>query len=202
MKTETKDIITIIKSRRSIRNYSNKQISKEDINKMLEAARWAPSAVNGQPWRFIVVSDPGIKKGVGNASKFFGVVNRHASDAAVIIAVCAKNKTSRWADMDCAIASQNIMLQAHSLGIGSCFLGVFNEEKIKQILQIPDKMKVVCLITLGYAKEKEKPPTRLDIKDIVFYNGYSKNKTNKYSKKIGTPKSGVLSVLSKLVKRR
>lgn len=202
MKTKTADILPIITSRRSIRSYTDKEIQQKDIITIIEAARWAPSAINGQPWRFIVVSDPDIKKQVGDASRFIGVVNRHASDASVIVVVCAKNKTSRWADMDCAIASQNIMLQAHSLGIGSCFLGVFNEEKIKQILHIPDKMKIVCLITLGYAKGDVKAPSRIDAKDIVYYNGYDTKNKSTSSKKIGKPKSGVLSVASKIIRKQ
>ncbi|MFO7676878.1 MAG: nitroreductase family protein [Thermoplasmatota archaeon] len=202
MKTKSNGILSLITSRRSIRRYTSQQLSQEDIKKIVEAGRWAPSAVNGQPWRFIVISDSGIKKQVGDASRFYKVVNRHASDAAVIIAVCAKNKTYRWADMDCAIASQTMMLQAHSLGIGSCFLGIFNEEKIKQILGLPEKMKVVNLITLGYPDGEGNAPPRLSFDDIVFYDGYDKNKKSGSMKEVVKPKSGVLSVLSRVVRKR
>lgn len=196
------NVLNIIKTRRSVRRYKSQEVPEECLNKILEAARWSPSAVNRQPWRFIVVRDKEIRKKLGDSARFYFVVNRQVSDAPVIIAVCAKDKEYKWAAMDCAMASQNIMLEAHSLGLGSCFIGGFDEGKVKEILGLPDKMKVFALITLGYPDGEVETPPRLEIDEIVFHNVYEQKDKSFGVKNILTPKSGTLSVIAKILKRK
>ncbi len=167
------DILNIIKTRRSIRRYKSQDVPEDHFDRILEAARWSPSAINKQPWRFIVIRDKETKKKLGNYAKFYFLINRFISDAPVIIVVCVEDKAYKWALLDCAMASQNIMLEAHSLGLGSCFIGVFDEHKIKQILRLPDKMGIIALITIGYPDGQVETPPRLELDEIVFYDVYN-----------------------------
>lgn len=197
------DVLEIIKTRRSVRRYKDQEVPKEFIDKILEAARWAPSAINVQPVRLVVVQDKEIKKVVGDAARFYFLINNHVADAGAIIAVCAKDKDWKWASLDCAMASQNIMLEAHSLGLGSCFVGEFKEEKVKEVLGLPAKMKVFALITIGFPEGEVEAPPRLDINEIVFYDKYEDGDKGVFGdKNMLAAKSGTLSVLGKILRRK
>jgi len=152
--------LDVILSRRSIRKYQDKPIPKEALDKILEAAKQAPSAVNKQPYRFVVVDDPEIKK------ELKSLLSRFLDKAPVVIVGCANIKalmTGKWAVIDTSIAFQNMVLAAWSLGVGSCWVGSFNEQKIKELLKVPDKWKIVALVTFGYPdeqpKQRKKKPT-------------------------------------------
>ena len=148
-------LLDLILSRRSIRRYENKDISEEVLQKILEAGRQAPSAANRQPIRFVVVKDHDILKNLCN-----NLINRFVKYAPVAIVGCADIKsllTGKWAVVDATIALQNIVIAAWTLGIGSCWIGACNEEKVKELLKIPDKWKFVALVTLGYPDERPKP---------------------------------------------
>ena len=148
-------VVDSILSRRSVRKYQNKEIPQEVVKQILEAGRQAPSAVNKQPIRFVVVKDGEITKDFSNA-----MFNRFVKDAPMVIVGCADVKsllTGKWAIIDTTIALQNMVIAAWSLGVGSCWIGAFNEEKIKQLLKIPQKWKVVALVTFGYPAEESKP---------------------------------------------
>lgn len=189
------DILNLIKTRRSIRKYKSQDVPEDHLNKILEAARWSPSAINKQPWQFVVVKDQNIKKEISNNVH---LTNRFVSKAPVIMVVCADlEKSQKWALVDCALACQNILLEAHSLGLGSCFIGAFNEDKIKNILKIPDKMKILGLITIGYPAEKPQASPRLDIDQIVSYDNYNQKKV-----KTSPLKTGILSIVAKKLKKR
>jgi nitroreductase len=193
---ENLDIIDIIKGRRSVREYSDKNISDKHVEKILEAARWSPSAVNMQPWKFVVVRDGKIKKKIGDASRYYFVGNRHVSAAPMIIVVCANTNDNKWAVMDCSMASQSMMLEAYSLGISSCFVGAFDENKIKGILDIPEKMNIVGIVVFGYSKGSIKDPGRISMDKIVSYDKYEDKGTS------NPLKSGALSVITKGLKRK
>ncbi|MBD3363530.1 nitroreductase [Candidatus Dojkabacteria bacterium] len=171
------DILQTIRNRRSIRQFKDKKISDDILHKVLEAARWAPSAVNRQPWNFIVIKKESIKKKL--SGKLFSAF---ISRAPIVIAICAKIKKSKWAVIDCSLAAQNIMLEAHSLGLGTCFVGAFNEQKVKDILRIPKGIKVIGLITLGYPTEKKRKGIRLELDSIVSFNTYQNQKGNFFDK--------------------
>ncbi len=154
---DSMDILDFIKSRRSIRKFLDKPIEKENLDKILEAARWAPSAGNCQPWRFIVVTD---RQRIKKFDPFFHqpwVIN-----APTIIVVLSAPEDSRkrygpsseWFVQDCAAASQNMLLMAHGLGLGAVWIGAFSKEAVRKELEIPSQYEVFGLICLGHYQKK------------------------------------------------
>jgi nitroreductase len=143
-------LVDIVLSRRSIRSYTSQAIPSSAINKILEAGRQAPSAGNRQPWHFVVITDGETKKALSQ-----GPYNWFIQNAPLTIIGCANTETSRWSTVDTAIALQNMVIAAWTMNIGSCWLGAFNEDEVKKLLQIPEKWKVVALLTLGYPSEGE-----------------------------------------------
>lgn len=195
------DILDIIQTRRSIKKYNSQNVSEQHLKKILEAARWSPSARNKQVWKFIIVKDKNIKKEIGDTAKYYFYRLSYVSNAPIIIVVCADIEKSKWAIIDCAMASQNILLEAHSLGLGTCFIGAFNEAKIKNVLSIPERMKIVGLITLGYPDEISETPPRLEIDEFVFYDVYEQKKESVRLKDVLRPRRGLLSIITKFLKR-
>ena len=163
-------LIDLILSRRSIRSYENKDIPEEALRQILEAGRQAPSAANRQPIRFVVVTDHGILKKLCDT-----LITRFAKSAPIAIAGCADVKsllTGKWAVVDATIAMQNMVIAAWALGIGSCWIGACNEEKVRELLKIPDKWKFVGLLTLGYPAEKPKPRKKKQFEDLFNFNSF------------------------------
>lgn len=158
-----KDTITTIMERRSIRRYQSKPIPEEDIHTILEAGRQAPSAANRQPWHFVVVRDPEIRRRTAEACSG----QMWMADAALIIAAVGQLQVSeKWYRVDVAIAVQNMVLTAHSLGYGTCWIGAFDEAKVKQILGVPPELSVVCLTPVGVPDTSPGPKPRKPISDI------------------------------------
>jgi len=163
-------LIDLILSRRSIRRYENKDIPEEVLQQILEAGRQAPSAVNRQPFRFVVVKDHEIMKNLCN-----NLITRFVKYAPMAIVGCADVKsllTGKWAVVDTTIAMQNMVIAAWTLGIGSCWIGACNEVEVKKMLKIPDKWKVVALITLGYPAEQPKPRKKKPIEELFNFNSF------------------------------
>jgi nitroreductase len=163
-------LIDLILSRRSIRNYENKDIPEETLRQILEAGRQAPSAANRQPIRFVVVTDHDILKKLCDT-----FITRFVKSAPVAIAGCADVKsllTGKWAVIDATIAMQNMVIAASALEIGSCWIGACNEEKIRKLLKIPDKWKFVALLTLGYPAEQPKPRKKKQFEDLFNFNSF------------------------------
>jgi len=173
-------ILHIIQKRGSIRKYLEQPIPKSDLKQILEAARLAQSAANRQPWQFIVVTNKETKDQLKEASHW---PNRppqgFVSQAAAVIICLAEPERSRPVGpfegflIDLAIAIENMVLTAWELGIGSCWIGAFQEEKVKSLLSIPKNLRVVSLLTLGYPDEKPKPKNRKSLKEIIHYETYS-----------------------------
>jgi nitroreductase len=181
------DIHKIIKSRRSIRNFTDKKVTDEDLDTILEAARWAPSAVNRQPWHFVVVKDKILREKIGS-----GPFAKHVREAPVTIVICADIKKSRWAVIDCSLAAQNIMLQAHALGLGTCFVGSFSEKNVKKVLSIPDSYKIIGLFPLGYPQSTDQSSIRVNVTDIFSVDSFNKKKSI-----ISNTKKGAASFITK-----
>lgn len=169
-------ILNIIKKRQSVRSYLNKKIPKKELAKILEAARLSPSAKNLQSWKFIVVDNKElIKKFVEpcKGQKFVG-------EADVIIVGCSDNIDYKMTcgqyayTVDLAIAIENMNLMATELGIGCCWIGAFYEEKVKELLDIPNNVRIVSLLTLGYPKEElSGVKNRKKIEEIISYNKWN-----------------------------
>lgn len=157
--------------RRSVRRYATRPIADQDILSLVEAARMAPSAENGQPWRFIAVRDTAAREALSHAS-FSGVFSptRFAAQAPLIIALCADRsgaparamavKDKAMYQLDCGIAGEHLVLRATELGLGACWIGWFNRRAARKALGVPRSIEIVCLIALGYPATDLAPRTR------------------------------------------
>jgi len=163
-------LIDLILSRRSIRSYENKDIPEDVLQQILEAGRQAPSAANRQPIRFVVVTDHDILKNLCDT-----LITRFVKTAPAAIAGCADVKsllTGKWAVVDTTIAMQNMVIAAWALGIGSCWIGACNEEKVRKLLKIPDRWKFVALLTLEFPVEQPKPRKKKQFEDLFNFNSF------------------------------
>lgn len=170
------DVFEAIKKRRSIRGYLEKGIEDEKLNQILEAARQAPSANNKQEARYIIVKDKKTKEKLCEAAKgqFF------VKEAPVVIVCCAKTDNHVMTcgqlcyPIDVAIAIDHMTLAAVALGLGTCWIGAFYEDKVKEILKIPEDIRVVELLALGYPKDyPSNPKNRLTLSETVFSEKWS-----------------------------
>nr|MBC7243743.1 nitroreductase family protein [Chloroflexota bacterium] len=162
-----------IRERRSVRQYRSDAVPRDLILRVLDSARWAPSAVNRQPWHFVVVTQPERRSALAESARIAGIVPRHVARAPVLIALCGDERRSSWYVHDCCLASQNLMLVAKALGLGTCWIGAFDEERVAEVLALPEGVRVVGLITLGYPVHAEQKPTpRLPLQQIVHWEGF------------------------------
>ena len=168
------DVFEAVTQRKSIRKYKDKEIEKEKLIKVLESARIAPSASNRQEWKFIVVKDENTRNKLVSAAhdqKFVG-------QAPVTIVACSTESErimpcgQHAYTVDLSIAVSFMMLEATELGLGTCWLGAFDEEAVKEILGIPSDIRVPAMFTLGYADENPVARPRKALKDIVCHEKY------------------------------
>ncbi len=179
------DLFDAIRTRRSVRRFSDRPVEDEKLEAILEAARQAPSWANFQCWRFIVVRDPLTKEKISELSYVesffsplgykFNPAKKGLAEAPVIIVACADPSRSGniWSQpyymTDMGIAAQNLMLSARALGLGTVFVGVFEEDKVMALLGIPSNIRVVGLFPVGYPlEEKTSAPSRKPLSEIVF----------------------------------
>lgn len=147
------DAFEAIKRRRSVRSYLPDTVPEEIIERILEAGRLAPSAGNIQPWHFILVTDINKRQAL-SAGRFAKFV----SEAPVVIVGCGNERASpKWYAVDTAIAMQNMVIAATSEGLGSCWVGSFDEREVRNILKIPDEYRVIAMLTIGYPRESLDP---------------------------------------------
>jgi nitroreductase len=163
----------VVKKRRSIRKYKPAPISDEAIKTVLEAARLAPSWANRQCWRYVVVTEENIKE------KLAGEGRKWISEAPVIIVACADPRESGrkpgmdYFMLDIGISLEHLVLAATELGLGTCWIGAFDEKQAKEVLEVPDNIRVVAFTPLGYPAEKKgKVFARKSPGDIVCKNRY------------------------------
>lgn len=181
-----KDIVEIIKTRRSVREYSEKQVSDEDIKFLIDCARYAPSGFNVQPWSFLVVKNKDVMRKISEqgknsmiplleqmnsaskkAAEFLVFLRTKGTsmfyDAPVLVIILG-NKSAMTADWDCSMAAQNMMLAAHSKGMGSCWIGgvlpALMDEGLLKELGAPEGYKAVAPLIFGYPKGKTGAPGR------------------------------------------
>jgi len=142
---------------------------RENLEKILESAKWAPSAGNRQPWHFVVVLDEQIKEKLVPACRNQGFIR---DAACVVVGLADLERSPKWAIVDTTIALEHIVLEATELGYGTCWIGAFDEAEVKKILNIPDKYKVVALIPIGVPAESPPPRPRKPLKEIVSLNTF------------------------------
>jgi nitroreductase len=166
------DTSNAIRTRRSIRKYKPDPVPLEMIKKIVEAGQWAPTGGNRQYWKFISVNDPKIMKMIIRSSPMVW------GDAPAAIFVCKdtgrRHLSEHIRNTDygecCGYPAQNIMLQAHAIGLGTCAIGGFNKEVAIDILDIPEDMWPMILITLGYPDEEPKAKPRRPFSEVAYLN--------------------------------
>ena len=166
------DVIQAIKSRESVRSFLDKKVESEKLINILEAARLAPSFFNRQEWRFVIVRDSENKKKLVNYAKSPSYV----AEAPIVIVACAKPAGSLTSSgqpsyvMDVAIALDHVTLAAVKYGLGSCWTSVFDEKRVKEILDIPEKIRVIALLPLGYPKNPSlSEKSRLPLAQLIKF---------------------------------
>lgn len=139
-----------VMQRRSIRAYSDEPVPKEKLDRILEAARLAPSARNTQPWHFVVVTDKEKRKilSKGAYAKFL------AQSPVVIVALGDKKASADWYAVDVSLALENMILTAQEEGLGTCCVGSFDEAEVRHAVAAPDNYEVIVMLAVGYPKEK------------------------------------------------
>ncbi len=198
------DVLEVIFTRRSIRRYRDIPVEWDKVGRILEAGRAAPSAGNLQGWKFVVITDPVKIKQLAEAS----LQQYWMASAKVHIIVVAQFEKARrfygvrgerlYTIQDCAAACQNMLLAAHYLGLGACWVGAFDEDGVKRTAGIPEEARPQAIITLGYPDEEPPVPTKYkleqvvmverwkmgqQIKDIAITMGYPSLKVGKYIQK-------------------
>lgn len=174
------DFYEVIRTRRSIRSYKSDPIPENVLRRVLEAARIAPSGANRQPWRFIVVKNPEVKRRLAEACNG----QMFIAEAPVVVVACGfnihYNRGGYMGDfsmlVDVSIAFTHLILAARAEGLGTCWIGSFDNRRVKKLLGIADDVNVVAITPLGYPKSPEafrKPGFRKSLEEIVCYERFS-----------------------------
>ncbi len=169
-------IMEAILKRRSVRNYLDKPVEEEKLMEVLEAGRLAPSACNNQPWKLVVVKNPETRKSLAMACDNQSFV----ATAPVVIVGCITEKgfnMGGWYNsniLDLALALDHMTLQAAYLGLGTCWIGAFNEKEVKKLLDIPENVRVVAILTLGYPRnERVYEKDRKQLEELISLEKFS-----------------------------
>jgi len=164
------DVLEAIRDRRSIRRYHRKDVPDEKLMQVLEAGRWAPSAHNSQPRKFIVVKNEKVRRELAQIATYGSFL----AEAPVAIAVVIDPSSSNHPVEDGAAATQNMLLAAHAIGLGSCWIGAYGsgyEDRARQILGVSGDKRLLSLISLGYPAESG-GSSRMELSKLVCYERY------------------------------
>lgn len=182
------DVREAITTRGSITRYTDEGVDREQLAEILDSARWAPSAGNMQTWEFIVVEDEELKEKLSQ----FARNQPHLREAPVVIAILSDlEKAERqygdrgrelYAIQETAAAMQNMLLSAHDQGLGAAWVGSFDEEGVRDLLRVPDRLRPVALLTVGHPREEPEQPTKFPITNITYMNRYGERITPIYDK--------------------
>ena len=164
------NLMQAIQARRSIRDFQERPVEEEKLLAVLEAGRLAPSARNMQDWRFIVVRDPATRQRLAEAARDQKFVGK----APVVIAACGTSDLVMTCGqpayaIDVAIAVDHMTLAAAALDLGTCWIGAFYEEKVREILGVPQAIRIVALLPLGYPAEEPGPRARKSLDEVVAW---------------------------------
>ena len=168
-------VLEAIKKRQSVRSYQDKEITEEILQQILEAGRLAPSANNKQHWKFIVVKDEDLRKKLVPACKN----QKFVGEAPVVIAGCGTDPDYVMSNgehaysIDLAIALDHMSLEAASMGLGTCWIGAFYQDQVKEILGVPEDVRIVNLLTLGYPKKLGTKTGRKPLSEIICYDKFT-----------------------------
>lgn len=170
------DILDLIKSRRTIKHFLPKYVSWNNVSKILDAGRHAPSSGNIQNWKFIVIFEPGQKQKLAEIAH----EQYEIAQAGVLIIVCSEiEKAERYYGtrgesfyhiQNCAAAIQNMLLEAHSLGLGTAWIGAFDEESLKSLCGIPEEVQPQAIVAVGYPHEVPPKPPKYPLETITYFH--------------------------------
>lgn len=173
------DALNLIMSRRSVREYKKDEVEKEKLLKVLEAARWSPSSGNVQNWRFAVIDDASVKMQLAEAciGQYWltsaPIIIIVLSDESKLTLLFGEKGESTYSVENCSLAMANMMIEAKSIGLDSCWVGAFDEDKVLRVLKCDDpNIHVRGVLVVGYAAVVPPPPKRLELKELVFFNEY------------------------------
>ena len=172
------DVFEAIKKRRSVRAYTSEEVSEEDVEKLLEAARRAPSAGNIQPWEFVIVTHAETKRKLSDAA----LHQTFIEEAPVVIVVCADVARSSWGYgsrgtnlyclQDTAAAIENMLLAAQALGLATCWVGAFREDDVAKVVNTPRNVRPVAIVPVGSPAEKPRARPKRSLREIVHYEKF------------------------------
>jgi nitroreductase len=167
-----------IRGRRSIRAFKKRNVPEEIVEKLIDAASWAPSAGDIQPWEFVIVKEPALKGKLAQAA----LDQAFVEEAPIVIVVCADERRSSmgygfrgktlYCIQDTAAAIQNILLTAYSLGLGACWVGAFNEGEAREAVSAPYGIRPLAMVPVGYANEIPSPRSRRPVNQIVHHESF------------------------------
>jgi len=178
------ELMEIIKGRRSIRRYQDKEIPEADLQKILEAVQWSPSWANTQCWEIVVIKDKAMKERINETLSATNPARKGLPGAPVVLVVCGKTLSSGyykgeattkfgdWIMFDLGIATQSICLTAHSLGLGTVVVGLFDHDKAKQVLGVGEGCEVVAILPVGYPAKDSSAPKRREIREFTHYDKF------------------------------
>ena len=169
------DLLEAIKTRRSIRRFKPKKVPNYLINSVIDAARHAPSADNAQPWEFIIVKDKQVKEQLAKTHTWSYFIN----DAPVCIVVLGNEKLSpSFFVIDASCATENLLLASHSLGLGACWVAVYDphnpnsESYVRDVLDVPPHLRIIAMVPIGYPDEKAMPRDLRALNKILHFDKY------------------------------
>ena len=176
------EVLEAIRTRRSIRKYTADPVDDRTLETVLEAARQAPSWANTQCWHFVAVRDVETKSQLSDTLNETNPARDAVRNAPLVIVACAElgraghkdgevtTDKGDWFLFDVALSMQNLVLAAHSLGLGTVYVGRFDAEKAARILSVPEEYRVVAMTPLGYPAETKDPRPRKELNEIVHYD--------------------------------
>jgi nitroreductase len=171
------NISELIKYRKSVRSWASKPLEVETVEKIVEAARFAPSAKNCQDWRIIAVAEPGIRKKIAEIAGGQGFVGK----APVVLAVCGDTSSGEMscrmprAVVDASILIDHITLVAAAEGLGTCWIGDFDQDACRKLLRLPEGWNVVQLLPLGYPADPQPvEKSRKEVREILNWNKWER----------------------------
>jgi nitroreductase len=164
------DAIGCIKARRSVRNYENRPIAKDIIEDIIDCARLAPTAVNMQPWEFVVVTNSETKAKIAQAATY----GKFIADSGACIVVCVE-RSSKFPLEDCCAAVENILISAKAHSLGSCWVAGWKRPysgEISSLIGLPENIEIVALIAVGYPKSEPKSPPKRKLSEVLHWEKF------------------------------
>ncbi|MHB8894757.1 MAG: nitroreductase family protein [Candidatus Geothermincolia bacterium] len=162
------DAMEAITTRRSVREFTGEPVAGEELDRLIEAARWAPSGLNNQPWRFMKIQERSLVVEMSNLTKYRGVVA--ASAALIAVFLDSQDMYDRTKDLlATGAAIENMLLAAHAMGLGACWMGeiLARRDDVEALLEVPDDLELVAVIALGRPSERERSGVRHPFEKIV-----------------------------------